>query len=69
MIPPGSDGKMKTDLVLDDGVSNILGKLTHNAGVRFILLVSFCMGLLQNVAQLVLDPFEGSVAMLVSGCS
>ena len=69
MGPPEGDGETMADLVLDDGVSDILGKLTHNAGVRFILLVSFCMGLLQNSAQLVLDPFEGSVTILVSGCS
>ena len=69
MGSPGGDGETMADLVLDDGISNILGKLTHNAGVRFILLVSFSMGLLQNAAQLVLDPFEGSVTMLVSGCS
>ena len=67
MLPLGDDGKVKADLIPDDGVSDILGKFTHNTRVCFIFLVTICTRLLQNAVQLVLDPFEGSVTMLVSG--
>ena len=69
MVSSGSDGKFIADLILDDGVSNILGKPTHSMRVCFVFPVSICTRLLKNAEQLVLDSFEGSVTMLVSGCS
>ena len=69
MVPPEDDGKVTADLILDYGVSNILGKFTHIMGVCFIFLVSIRIRFVQNAVQLVLDSFEGSVAMLASGRS
>ena len=63
MVPQRVYEKAMADLILDDGVSDILGKFTHSTGVCLILLVSICIRLVQNTVQLVLDPFEGSVAM------
>ena len=69
MVPPGSDGNVRTNLILHDGVSNILGKLTHSTRVCFISYVSVRTRLLQNTVQLVLDPFKSSVMILMSGRS
>ena len=55
--------------MLHDGVSNILGKLTHSTRVCFIFYVSVRTKLLQNAVQLVLDPFKSTAMILMSGRS
>ena len=59
------DQDIRTDLILDDGVSGVLCEFAHRMYVRVIFLIPDCVGSLQNGLQLVLDLFKGSVMVLI----
>ena len=56
--------KMGTDLLLDDGVPDVLRNFGYRICVRVVRLVSNGTGSLQNGLQLVLDFFESPVVAL-----
>ena len=52
---------IKTDLVLHDGVSNVLREFAHSMHVCVPFFVSNCNASPQKGTQLLLDCFEDSV--------
>ena len=61
---PERDRKMKTDLIFDDGVPDILRNFAYRMCVRVIPPVPIRTGSFQNGLQLVLDFFESPVMVL-----
>lgn len=63
-VHPDVDQKIKTNLILDDGVPDVLCKFAHRLEIRVISLVFDRTGTLQNGQQFVLDFFQGSAMVL-----
>ena len=61
---PECDQKMRTDLILDNDIPDVLRNFAYRMRVYVILLVPSCTGSLQNGLQLVLDFFESPVVVL-----
>ena len=57
-VHPWNDLKARTDLVLDNGVSNILREFAHSLNVCIIFPISDRVCSLRNGVYLVLDFFE-----------
>ena len=63
-VYPDDDQKIETDLILYDGVLDILCKFAYCMDVRVIFMVSDSTGSLQNGLQHVLDFFKSSAMAL-----
>ena len=64
---PNGDYSIKTDLVLEDGIPDVLRQLTHRVCVCVIFMVVNCTGSLQNRLQLDPDFFK-STGITLCGC-
>ena len=63
-VHPGNNQKIKTDLVLDDGVPDVLRKFSNRMRICIIFPVPNCTGPFQNGLQFFLYFLKGSVMVL-----
>jgi hypothetical protein len=49
-----------TDLVIGDGVSNIIHQFGHDLDILFVCCVAHSLDAIRDLSELAFDPIEGS---------